>query len=124
MANLNKKNLTISKRPGPVDPKNKIEPVGLPLLQKSVLDMWCEVLKVETIDLHTTFLDAGGDSILATLLSIRIENNLGIKVSLLDLFDAPTIIQQAEMLQTRRENHTEGSSYMPLSLESTQQGRP
>lgn len=86
--------------------------------------MWCEVLKVETIDVHTKFLDAGGDSIMATQLSIRIENSLGIKVSLLDLFDVPTIAQQAELLITLKENNVTSSSNIPSSPETPHPGKP
>lgn len=105
MANLNRKNVTTSNQSGPVEPDDKTGSAGLTSLQKSLTEMWCEVLKIETIDVHTSFLEAGGDSILATLLSIRIENSLGIKVSLLDIFDASTIARQAEMLQALKDNH-------------------
>jgi acyl carrier protein len=45
------------------------------------------------------FLNVGGDSLLALQLVSRIRETLDLELSLLDFFDAPTIADQAGIIQ-------------------------
>ena len=61
--------------------------------------MWCEVLGLSRVSVQERFLDLGGDSILATKLVARLRDTLGIDLTLLDFFDAPTIAEQALIVE-------------------------
>jgi acyl carrier protein len=45
------------------------------------------------------FLDLGGDSLAAVRLLTRIRTELQIEVAMVDLFDAPTIAEQARIVE-------------------------
>jgi acyl carrier protein len=61
--------------------------------------MWREVLHTEVSDVHAHFLDLGGDSMQATRLLGRLRAELDLAVSMLDLFDAPTVAEQAGLIE-------------------------
>jgi acyl carrier protein len=63
--------------------------------------LWAEVLKVEQVGVDDHFLDLGGDSILAALLVSRIGEKLRLELSIRSLFDAPTVGDQAAVLEGR-----------------------
>ncbi|MGB0126153.1 MAG: non-ribosomal peptide synthetase, partial [Rhodocyclaceae bacterium] len=60
-------------------------------LQSRVAALWCEVLNVEHVGLKQNFFDLGGHSLLATRVLARIEADLGVKLTLRDVFEAPTL---------------------------------
>jgi acyl-CoA synthetase (AMP-forming)/AMP-acid ligase II/acyl carrier protein len=62
-------------------------------------ELWMDVLNLERIGVHNTFLSVGGDSLLALQLISRLRESLNINISLLDFFDAPTIAEQADIVQ-------------------------
>lgn len=47
---------------------------------------WCELIGVEAIRPDENFLEVGGNSMMATLLANRIEDELGVRPSMEDLF--------------------------------------
>jgi acyl carrier protein len=56
-----------------------------------VTKIWQEVLGVEGIGAEDGFFELGGDSLVATRLVARLREELGIAVSLLTIFDNPTL---------------------------------
>ena len=61
--------------------------------------LWQDVLGLPAVSVYQRFLDSGGDSMLAARLVARIRQMLSIELTLLDFFDAPTIAQQAEIVE-------------------------
>ena len=61
--------------------------------------LWCEILKLPAVSVEQRFIDAGGDSILATRLVDRIRQVFEVEMLLIDFFDAATIARQAGLLQ-------------------------
>ena len=55
-------------------------------LEEKLADYWCELLGVEVVKHDDHFLSLGGNSMLATILANRIEDELGIRPSMEDLF--------------------------------------
>lgn len=68
-------------------------------VQKLLAGVWSDVLDVPNISIDAHFLDLGGDSMLATRLASRIREQAGIELTLIDLFDAPTVAQQAALVE-------------------------
>nr|UZC79442.1 KrmN [uncultured bacterium] len=60
--------------------------------------MWTQVLGVDRIGIHDHFFELGGHSLLATRLLAEIETQLGKKLPLSSLFEAPTIAELAPLL--------------------------
>jgi acyl-CoA synthetase (AMP-forming)/AMP-acid ligase II/acyl carrier protein len=69
--------------------------------EAALADLWREVLRVTEIEPDATFLQLGGDSMLAAQLIARIRERWGIDVKMVDFFDAPTVGQMAQVLDTR-----------------------
>jgi acyl-CoA synthetase (AMP-forming)/AMP-acid ligase II len=61
--------------------------------------VWCEVLNLPSVGIHQHFLDVGGDSLLAARTLNRVCQRLDVDLDLLDFMDAPTIADQALMLE-------------------------
>lgn len=74
-----------------VPPRNPVE--------EAITAIWIEVLNIEEIGVNSRFLDLGGDSLLASQLITRLRDRLDIEINLIDFFDAPTIAQQAIIVQ-------------------------
>ncbi|HWU90794.1 MAG TPA: amino acid adenylation domain-containing protein, partial [Kofleriaceae bacterium] len=90
----------------PLTPNGKIDRKALPIpavtgvadryvppatpAERSVVQIWQDVLRVERIGMHDNFFELGGHSLLATQLLGRLRRELGTPLSLKDLFEAQT----------------------------------
>jgi acyl-CoA synthetase (AMP-forming)/AMP-acid ligase II/acyl carrier protein len=74
-----------------VPPRNPVEEV--------ISSVWIDVLKINKIGVFDRFLDLGGDSLLASQLISKLRQTLDIEINLIDFFDAPTIAEQAVIVQ-------------------------
>ena len=66
-----------------------------------VLQLWQAILEVETLGVEDDFFERGGHSLLAVQLTSRIQREFGRKVSLAELFQAPTVAGMAMLLRSR-----------------------
>ncbi|HET9986428.1 MAG TPA: phosphopantetheine-binding protein, partial [Longimicrobiales bacterium] len=71
--------------------------------------IWAEVLKRERIGRRESFLELGGHSLLAIRVLGRISKQLGVRLPLRSLFDAPTIAELAGMVDKAREAAASGA---------------
>jgi acyl carrier protein len=60
-------------------------------LERTIKQVWEELLGIEGMGIHDDFFEAGGHSLLATQVMARIHRQLGIDVPLRELFEARTI---------------------------------
>jgi aryl carrier-like protein len=67
-------------------------------LQRTIAEIWCAVLDVEEVGPHDNFFDLGGHSRLMAEVRERLAKAVGRKLSLLDLFEYPTIAALAGYL--------------------------
>lgn len=88
----------------PISPTSPVEVL--------LAELWRQVLGISEVGVNQRFLDLGGDSILASLLVAKIQEQVEIEINLIDFFDAPTIAEQATIVEDRilekiRKSHQE-----------------
>ena len=98
----------------PLTPNGKVDRRGLPKpdqtrpdveanyvapqteVERTIAAVWQEVLHLENIGIHDNFFQIGGHSLLATQIISRLSQVFQINLSVLTLFEAPTIASFAE----------------------------
>ena len=66
-----------------------------------VAGQWAELLNLADMPYDRPFMELGGDSLQAMRLVNRLNDLLGIELTMVDLFEAPTIAHQAHLVQAR-----------------------
>jgi acyl carrier protein len=61
--------------------------------------IWSDVLRAPRVGVLARFLDLGGDSILAAELVARVREELGVDLTLTDVFDTPTVAEMAVRIE-------------------------
>ena len=69
-------------------------------IEELVAQTWREVLKIENVGIYDNFFELGGHSLLATQIVARLQEAFNKDVPLRVLFDAPTIAELAQELET------------------------
>jgi thioesterase domain-containing protein/acyl carrier protein len=82
-------------------------------LERLLARLWEEVLQVGPISRHDNFFELGGHSLLAAQLIAEMEEAVGFRLPMMDLFQAPTIAEQAQLLRRERTSMPE-SALVPL----------
>lgn len=80
-----------------VQPQNETEVI--------VTDIWQQVLQMEGLGIHDNFFDLGGHSLLIVQVSVKLSEALGQRVSVLELFQYPTIHSFAEYFAKRADQN-------------------
>jgi amino acid adenylation domain-containing protein len=79
-----------------------------------IAELWSELLGIRQVGMHDSFLDLGGHSLLATQLVSRMRSELGIEVTLEDVFRSPTVEGLARLQSPERAAAAEGSLIVPI----------
>jgi amino acid adenylation domain-containing protein len=82
-------------------------------IERSLAEVWAELLKVHRVGLHDNFFALGGHSLLAVRLISRIRDRLGIEVALSTIFDSPTVAGLAEAVE-RADGHESSTAQRPI----------
>jgi hypothetical protein len=69
-------------------------------LETILAGIWADVLRLEQVGIHDNFFALGGDSLLAAHVLTRIHDAMHLEVGVVSLFDAPTVTEMAEYLET------------------------
>lgn len=67
-------------------------------LEQTIAGVWRSLLRLDTVGIHDSFFDLGGDSLGLMQLHHRLQSELNIQFELMDLFRYPTIAALAEFL--------------------------
>jgi amino acid adenylation domain-containing protein len=70
--------------------------------ERRLVEILGELLRVEAVGLHDSFFDLGGDSLLATHLVARLNQELGAELTLRSIFESPTAAELAVALAARQ----------------------
>jgi amino acid adenylation domain-containing protein/non-ribosomal peptide synthase protein (TIGR01720 family) len=101
----------------PLTPNNKVDRRALPVpsssssqadytaprnaIEEALVEIWQELMKVESLGVKDNFFDLGGHSLLAAQIHARIRKVFSIELSLRELFDSLTIEKTAKLLMMR-----------------------
>jgi acyl carrier protein len=70
--------------------------------ERSVVELWRLLLGIDEVGIHDSFLELGGDSLLATQLVTRVRERLNARVSLPEFFELPTAAALASRIDALR----------------------
>ncbi|MDP4146802.1 MAG: amino acid adenylation domain-containing protein [Bacillota bacterium] len=104
----------------PLTPNGKIDKKALPKIEfevegkeyaaptneieKKLVEIWEEILKISKIGINDNFFDLGGHSLKATLLVGRIYKEFDVKVELKDIFNFSTVREISEQIKSKEKN--------------------
>ncbi|MGY2803413.1 amino acid adenylation domain-containing protein [Bradyrhizobium sp. USDA 4506] len=71
-------------------------------LQRTVHDVFCEVLKVPQVDVNATFFSLGGHSLLAVKVVNALRERLRVQLPLSELFEHPTVLGLSTALERQQ----------------------
>jgi acyl transferase domain-containing protein len=71
-------------------------------LERTIADVWRQLLGIEQIGIHDNYIELGGHSLLAGRVISRIREQLKVPLSIRNLFEAPTVAQLASHVETCR----------------------
>ena len=71
-------------------------------LEESLAQVWRDLLGVAQVGVHDSFLDLGGDSLLAARLAARMRDTLGVELPVRLFFERPTVAELAEAVEELR----------------------
>jgi acyl carrier protein len=75
---------------------NYVPPFGE--TERRVAQIWEEILGIDRVGLEDRFFDIGGHSLLLVGLAAKLQESFGRPVSVMDLFQRPTVAEQARFL--------------------------
>ncbi len=76
-------------------------------LEESIAEVWNELLKVDRVGIHDNFFELGGHSLLGAKLISNLRRRLNVELSLVDIFQSPTVSRMAALIYQRQ---TEGEA--------------
>ncbi len=91
-------------------------------LEKQIVAIWAEVLKLERVGIHDDFFDLGGHSLLAIRVISRVREAFQTEVPLRSLFEMPTVAGLASVINKDKDGGT-ASPVPKISSVSRQQYR-
>ncbi len=74
---------------------------GTPM-EECLAKVWRDTLKLERVGIHDNFFELGGHSLLAARVVSDLRRNFDVELSLIDVFQAPTIAALAELIYQRQ----------------------
>ncbi|HEY7499940.1 MAG TPA: amino acid adenylation domain-containing protein [Vicinamibacterales bacterium] len=83
-------------------------------IEERLLSMWRDVIGVEAIGIDDNFFDIGGRSRLGAQIFARIEREIGARLPLATLFEAPTIAALAREIETKANASLLWRSVVPI----------
>jgi acyl carrier protein len=71
-------------------------------MEERVAELCTQVLRVDRVSMLASFLELGGDSILATQFLTRVQETLNLDLSPIEFFDSPTLADLAVLLTQKQ----------------------
>lgn len=82
--------------------------------EASLVEIWKQVLGLERVGVQDDLMELGGDSMLATLIVSRVREIFQVELSLIAIFESPTIAQLAQLIeQASRKTQADAITSVP-----------
>ena len=107
----------------PLTPNGKVDRKALPPVQRAVTgnqpktslertlaEIWQSLLKLDSVGIHDNFFEVGGHSLLVVNAQSQIQQKLEIEISLMDLFQYPTLSTLADHINQLQTGQPEESN--------------
>jgi acyl transferase domain-containing protein/acyl-CoA synthetase (AMP-forming)/AMP-acid ligase II/acyl carrier protein len=107
-------------RPHPPAPASRAAgtlsaPLGGGELERRIAELWQRALGVRQVGVHDNFFDLGGNSLIGVQLVADLRRELGVQISNVTLFEAPTVSALAQLLGRAAGAATPGTNIAPAS---------
>ncbi|HEX6041745.1 phosphopantetheine-binding protein, partial [Longimicrobium sp.] len=99
--------------PAPADPSASPSAAPQGELEVAIAAVWREVLNLPSVGVNDSFFEIGGHSLLVAQLQDRLKTALGREVSMVDLFQYPTISALAAHLDAQSAEGAEDGAEKP-----------
>lgn len=76
-------------------------------LEQRIATIWQEVLHIEHVGLQQNFFDLGGHSIRMAEVQTKLNESLGLELSIVELFKYPTVKELAHYLEQKQQTETQ-----------------
>jgi hypothetical protein len=86
--------------------------------ERTIADIWQQVLKVTKVGTHDNFFDLGGNSLLIVQVHARLRTALGRDIPLIEFFQKPTVSSLAALLS---DNSDEGDTFERIKARAKKQ---
>jgi acyl carrier protein len=105
----------------PLTPNGKVDRAALPEpedvraaefvaprtpVEEKLAGLWAGLLKVKTVGVHDNFFELGGHSLLATQVVSRMRKEFQVEITLVSLFESPTVAAMAEKIEKATADNT------------------
>ncbi len=97
-------------------------------VEKIIADIWQKALKVAKVGIYNNFFELGGHSLLLIRINQQLQEILGVEVSIVDMFNYPTIHTLSQYLNSKcqkeypiKDNNSRTQSYSEIKSLETQQ---
>lgn len=70
-------------------------------IEKKISSVWASLLRMDQVGIEDNFFDLGGNSLLCNQMVSRLKNNYGIELSIVNVFEHPTINLMAKFLSNK-----------------------
>ena len=69
-------------------------------LEQYLSKLWCDILHLDRVGIHDKFFELGGNSIQAARCVHKLQKELGTRIPIISVFEAPTVNEYTEFLKT------------------------
>ena len=87
-------------------------------IEQVLAQIWCDVIGVKSIGPKDNFFDLGGHSVLVIQILSRVRTAFGVELLLRDVFDAPTVIELARVIEERLVEQVSADEGLALAEEA------
>lgn len=74
--------------------------VPSPVTMDGLSSLWKRLLGHDSFEPNDSFFDVGGHSLVANRLCLAIEETFGVRLTVIDVFDNPTLTQQFQVISS------------------------
>ena len=78
--------------------------------ETTLVEIWCQLLRRQSVSIHENFFHLGGHSLLATQVISRIAGTFNVELPVRAIFEAPTVARLAEAVQRAQCEQPRGST--------------